>query len=156
MTPSGDAQHLSIPSRAPSNWPLAVCLDTPHSINHYVVDQALVALIKWQIFGSFMSYPLKSFKTIRTQFVQSWKIYCNVIRMNWEFIFFSLYGISLIGLRGYSVSSPCTVYLFIILDNSEKAKALLQSAVKMVHRGTKIILGMFLILLFIFCQWQTA
>lgn len=46
MTSSGDAQHLSIPSRALSNWPLAVCLDTPYGINHYVVDQALVASIK--------------------------------------------------------------------------------------------------------------
>lgn len=46
MTSSGDAQHLCIPRKAPSNWPLAVCPDTPYGINHYVVDQALVALIK--------------------------------------------------------------------------------------------------------------
>jgi len=31
-----------------------------------------------------------------------------------------------------------------------------QSAVKMAHRGPKVILEMFLILLFILCQWQTA
>lgn len=31
-----------------------------------------------------------------------------------------------------------------------------QSAVKIAHRGTKVILEMFLILLFILCQWQTA
>lgn len=46
MTSSGDAQHLSTPSRALSNWPLAVCLDIPYGISHYVVDQALVGLIK--------------------------------------------------------------------------------------------------------------